>query len=96
MKNYGRNDFGDQFLYNNNVSHMLFSIASNHNGMAGFWAKKAADQGLIGMAFTNTSPLLAPTRSKKVPINNPFFLLIFMVIIAYSMGPLEFLLHFRT
>ncbi|CAG9563787.1 unnamed protein product [Danaus chrysippus] len=39
--------------------------ASNHNGMAGFWAKKAADQGLIGMAFTNTSPLLAPTRSKK-------------------------------
>ncbi|KAM3956669.1 putative oxidoreductase YjmC isoform 1-T2 [Aphomia sociella] len=38
---------------------------SNHNGMAGYWAKKAADQGLIGMAFTNTSPLLAPTRSKQ-------------------------------
>ncbi|CAH2089768.1 unnamed protein product [Euphydryas editha] len=38
---------------------------SNHNGMAGYWSKKAADKGLIGMAFTNTSPLLAPTRSKK-------------------------------
>ncbi|KAL4721340.1 hypothetical protein ACJJTC_006486 [Scirpophaga incertulas] len=38
---------------------------SNHNGMAGFWAQKAADNGLIGMAFTNTSPLLAPTRSKQ-------------------------------
>lgn len=38
---------------------------SNHNGMAGYWAKKAADKGFIGMAFTNTSPLLAPTRSKQ-------------------------------
>ncbi|KAL0869644.1 hypothetical protein ABMA27_005894 [Loxostege sticticalis] len=39
---------------------------SNHNGMAGWWAQKAADKGLIGMAFTNTSPLLAPTRSKQI------------------------------
>ncbi|CAH0590106.1 unnamed protein product [Chrysodeixis includens] len=38
---------------------------SNHNGMVGFWAQKAANKGLIGMAFTNTSPLLAPTRSKQ-------------------------------
>uniref|UniRef100_A0A2A4JUX8 Malate dehydrogenase n=1 Tax=Heliothis virescens TaxID=7102 RepID=A0A2A4JUX8_HELVI len=38
---------------------------SNHNGMAGFWSQKAADKCMIGMAFTNTSPLLAPTRSKK-------------------------------
>uniref|UniRef100_A0A2A4JTQ6 Malate dehydrogenase n=2 Tax=Heliothis virescens TaxID=7102 RepID=A0A2A4JTQ6_HELVI len=38
---------------------------SNHNGMAGFWSQKAADKGMIGMAFTNTSPLLAPTRSKQ-------------------------------
>ncbi|XP_004922450.1 uncharacterized protein LOC114239958 [Bombyx mandarina] len=45
---------------------------SNHNGIAGFWAKKAADKGLIGMAFTNTSPLLAPTRSKKAALGtNP-------------------------
>ncbi|KOB58249.1 Uncharacterized protein OBRU01_24687 [Operophtera brumata] len=33
--------------------------------MAGWWASKAADKGLIGMAFTNTSPLMAPTRSKQ-------------------------------
>ncbi|KPJ10482.1 Malate dehydrogenase [Papilio machaon] len=38
---------------------------SNHFGIAGWWAQKAADKGLIGMAFTNTSPLLAPTRSKQ-------------------------------
>ncbi|XP_046970030.1 uncharacterized oxidoreductase YjmC isoform X1 [Vanessa cardui] len=45
---------------------------SNHNGMAGYWSKKAADKGLIGMAFTNTSPLLAPTRSKKAALGtNP-------------------------
>ncbi|GBP85491.1 Malate dehydrogenase [Eumeta japonica] len=40
--------------------------ASNHFGMAGWWAQKAMREGLIGMAFTNSSPLLAPTRSKKV------------------------------
>lgn len=45
---------------------------SNHNGMAGFWAKKAAEKGFIGMAFTNTSPLLAPTRSKQAALGtNP-------------------------
>ncbi|CAK1553023.1 unnamed protein product [Leptosia nina] len=45
---------------------------SNHNGMAGYWAKKASDRGLIGMAFTNTSPLLAPTRSKQAALGtNP-------------------------
>ncbi|KAL0820210.1 hypothetical protein ABMA28_006133 [Loxostege sticticalis] len=45
---------------------------SNHNGMAGWWAQKAADKGLIGMAFTNTSPLLAPTRSKQAALGtNP-------------------------
>ncbi|KAG6454803.1 uncharacterized oxidoreductase YjmC [Manduca sexta] len=38
---------------------------SNHHGMAGYWARLAALEGMIGMAFTNTSPLLAPTRSKK-------------------------------
>ncbi|KAJ0173991.1 hypothetical protein K1T71_010137 [Dendrolimus kikuchii] len=38
---------------------------SNHNGIAGWWAQKAAKQGLLGMAFTNTSSLLTPTRSKQ-------------------------------
>lgn len=45
---------------------------SNHNGMAGYWAQKAADAGMIGMAFTNTSPLMAPTRSKQAALGtNP-------------------------
>ncbi|CAB3242359.1 unnamed protein product [Arctia plantaginis] len=45
---------------------------ANHNGMAGYWAQKATDQGFIGMAFTNTSPLCAPTRSKQAALGtNP-------------------------
>ncbi|XP_053614500.1 uncharacterized oxidoreductase YjmC-like [Plodia interpunctella] len=37
----------------------------NHFGMAGWWALKAERQGLIGMAFTNSSPIMVPTRSKE-------------------------------
>ncbi|CAH2984713.1 unnamed protein product [Chilo suppressalis] len=37
---------------------------SNHFGMAGWWALKAEQQGLIGLAFTNSSPVLVPTRAK--------------------------------
>lgn len=36
---------------------------SNHNGIAGWYALRAADAGLIGVSLTNTSPLVAPTRS---------------------------------
>nr|XP_049700986.1 (2R)-3-sulfolactate dehydrogenase (NADP(+)) isoform X2 [Helicoverpa armigera] len=38
---------------------------SNHFGMAGYWALKAERGGLIGMAFTNSSPIMVPTRSKQ-------------------------------
>ncbi|KAI8419893.1 hypothetical protein MSG28_008518 [Choristoneura fumiferana] len=73
---------------------------SNHNGMAGFWAKKASDKGLIGMAFTNTSPLLAPTRSKKAalgtnpisvvaPGSNGETLYVDMATTAVSVGKIE-------
>ncbi|UJR30363.1 hypothetical protein I4U23_017898 [Adineta vaga] len=37
---------------------------SNHFGIAGYYALKAVDSNLIGWAFTNTSPLVVPTRSK--------------------------------
>ncbi|CAF0763057.1 unnamed protein product [Rotaria sordida] len=37
---------------------------SNHFGIAGYYSLKAVDKGLIGWAFTNTSPLVVPTRSK--------------------------------
>lgn len=36
---------------------------STHYGIAGWYAMRAERAGLIGMSMTNTSPLLAPTRS---------------------------------
>jgi L-2-hydroxycarboxylate dehydrogenase (NAD+) len=38
---------------------------SSHFGVAGCYADRAADQGLIGFAFTNASPAIAPTGSKE-------------------------------
>lgn len=38
---------------------------SNHYGIAGHYAMLACKEGLIGMSFTNTSPLVAPTRAKQ-------------------------------
>ena len=38
---------------------------SNHYGIAGWYSMRAASQGLIGMSFTNTSPLMVPTRGKE-------------------------------
>ncbi|KAL4721339.1 hypothetical protein ACJJTC_006485 [Scirpophaga incertulas] len=37
----------------------------NHFGMAGYWALQAAKVGCVGMAFTNSSPNLVPTRAKE-------------------------------
>ncbi|KAF6773586.1 hypothetical protein AHF37_07510 [Paragonimus kellicotti] len=39
---------------------------SNHYGIAGWYSLMAAKEGLIGMSFTNTSPLVYPTRSKGI------------------------------
>lgn len=36
---------------------------SNHFGIAGWYALRIADAGLIGISLTNTSPLVAPTRA---------------------------------
>ncbi|CAG2213782.1 unnamed protein product [Mytilus edulis] len=48
---------------------------SNHFGTAGWYSLRATEQGLIGMAFTNTSPMLVPTRAKsKVLGTNPLSL----------------------
>lgn len=41
---------------------------SNHFGIAGYYSLMALKQRMMGMSFTNASPLLAPTRSKE-----PFF-----------------------
>ncbi len=38
---------------------------SNHFGTAGWYARMAAEQGMVGFAYTNTSPVGVPTRSRK-------------------------------
>jgi L-2-hydroxycarboxylate dehydrogenase (NAD+) len=40
---------------------------SNHYGIAGWYALRAAAAGMIGMSLSNTSPLVAPTRA-RVPM----------------------------
>jgi LDH2 family malate/lactate/ureidoglycolate dehydrogenase len=37
---------------------------SNHYGIAGWYALRAAGAGMIGMSLTNSSPLVAPTRAR--------------------------------
>ena len=37
---------------------------SNHFGIAGHYSEMAAREGLLGMAFTNSPPLMVPTRAK--------------------------------
>lgn len=38
---------------------------TNHYGMAGWYTIRAEQNGLMGMSLTNTSPVMAPTRSKE-------------------------------
>ena len=38
---------------------------SNHYGIAGWYALRAAQAGMIGMSLTNSSPLVAPTRARQ-------------------------------
>lgn len=48
---------------------------SNHYGMAGWYSKRAMEHGLVGLSMTNTSPLMAPTRSKEAALGtNPLAL----------------------
>ena len=44
----------------------LHTIDSNHYGIAGYYSQMATRNGLVGMSMTNTSPLMTPTRAKKV------------------------------
>jgi LDH2 family malate/lactate/ureidoglycolate dehydrogenase len=47
--------------------------SSNHYGAAGYWAKMALNKGMIGMSFTNTSPIAVPTGGKTRAVGtNPF------------------------
>lgn len=41
-------------------------IGSNHFGINSYYTAYAADHGFIGLAFTNTSPIMVPTGAKQV------------------------------
>lgn len=77
---------------------------SNHFGMAGYWALKAEREGLIGMAFTNTSPIMVPTRAKKSALGtNPIAMaapatggdsiVVDMATTAVAVGKIEVQMH---
>ena len=38
---------------------------TNHYGIAGWYALRAAEAGMIGISLSNTSPLVAPTRARE-------------------------------
>ncbi|KAM4601593.1 putative oxidoreductase YjmC [Polymixia lowei] len=45
---------------------------SNHYGIAGYYAMQALKENMIGMSYTNTSPLVVPTRGKECTLGtNP-------------------------
>ncbi|MBW1606286.1 Ldh family oxidoreductase [Lactobacillus sp. Sy-1] len=46
---------------------------SNHFGTAGYWARKAVTPGLIGIAFTNTRPLVVPTNALEAFLGSNAF-----------------------
>jgi len=43
---------------------MVSMKRTNHFGIAGYYGLMAVEKDMIGMAFTNTSPLVVPTRSR--------------------------------
>ena len=45
---------------------------SNHYGIAGFYAKMACDQGLMGFSCTNSEAIMVPTNGRKAMLgSNP-------------------------
>ncbi|MCI2062043.1 MAG: Ldh family oxidoreductase [Eubacteriaceae bacterium] len=63
---------------------------SNHFGIAGYYAKMASDQGLIGLAFTNSEAIMVPTYAKLAMLgSNP-------IAIAMPASPYPFLFDAST
>ncbi|XP_047996880.1 hydroxycarboxylate dehydrogenase B-like isoform X5 [Leguminivora glycinivorella] len=90
--------------FTGHYSHGLNRVGSTHFGMAGYWAQRAEKQGLIGMAFTNSSPLLVPTRAKEgtlgtnpiamaAPASGGDSILVDMSTTAVAMGKVEMKIH---
>ena len=63
---------------------------SNHYGIAGYYAKMACDQGLIGMSCTNSTAIMVPTNGRMAMIGtNP-------IAIAMPAEPYDFLFDAST
>ena len=63
---------------------------SNHFGIAGYYAKMASDQGLLGMACTNSEAIMVPTFGKKAMLgSNP-------IAVAMPADPYPFLFDCST
>lgn len=77
---------------------------SNHYGICGYYAAMAMERDLIGFTCTNTSPLMAPTRSSRAALGtNPLALgmaardgdgyLLDMATTAVALGKIELALR---
>ena len=63
---------------------------SNHFGIAGYYAKMASDEGLLGMACTNSEAIMVPTFGKKAMLgSNP-------IAVAMPAEPYPFLFDCST
>ncbi|XP_060073877.1 uncharacterized oxidoreductase YjmC-like [Ylistrum balloti] len=73
---------------------------SNHFGIAGWYTIRAMEQGMLGMSFTNTSPLMVPTRAKEptlgtnpislaAPGNNNDAMVLDMATTSVALGKIE-------
>ena len=63
---------------------------SNHFGIAGYYAKMASDQGLLGMACTNSEAIMVPTFGRKAMLgSNP-------IAVAMPADPYPFLFDAST
>jgi len=63
---------------------------SNHYGIAGYYAKMACDQGLIGMSCTNTTAIMVPTNGRMAMLGtNP-------IAVAMPAEPYDFLFDAST
>ena len=63
---------------------------SNHYGIAGYYAKMACDEGLIGLSCTNSEAIMVPTNARKAMLgSNP-------IAIAVPAKPYSFLFDAST
>lgn len=56
----------EMFSNFNMIDLISLILDSNHYGIAGMYSVQAMKEGLIGMSFTNASPIVVANRSKEV------------------------------